>query len=307
MAKRFTDTDKWKHKSFRSKCPKCKLFWIYILDNCDYAGIWNVDFELASFHIGAELDENFILNSLKDDIVLLDNGKRWFVPAFISYQYGRQLSRKNQIHMRVIKVICDYDLEDHIEEIDIVDEINTASAIRSRITKKLRLHIYSRDEYTCQYCSGKFSENELTLDHVIPIEKDGQNTEENLVTACKNCNGKKTGLDLEIFLFKNKNLNPTSKILERCGKVINVTFNDNLAEKSPYLPQIRTLSTLKEEEEEEDKDKVEEKAKEEVEKEVEVEEKEKEKKEDWKPDKIPKGNLGKKQNKKKRHKKRKRR
>lgn len=60
--------------------------------------------------------------------------------------------------------------------------------------RKLRLsrkEIYTRDNHECQYC-GRTS-RDLTLDHVIPQCKGGQNTWDNLVTACRSCNLKKGG------------------------------------------------------------------------------------------------------------------
>jgi 5-methylcytosine-specific restriction endonuclease McrA len=60
--------------------------------------------------------------------------------------------------------------------------------------KRLKLsrnHIYIRDCFTCQYCGGSFSEDDLTLDHVIPRSKGGLATWENLVASCRPCNQKK--------------------------------------------------------------------------------------------------------------------
>lgn len=54
-----------------------------------------------------------------------------------------------------------------------------------------RENIYLRDDYTCQYCGEKFSAEELTLDHVFPKSRGGENSWENLVTCCKHCNSKK--------------------------------------------------------------------------------------------------------------------
>ena len=51
-----------------------------------------------------------------------------------------------------------------------------------------RASIYKRDDHECQYCG---SEKDLTLDHVIPRSKGGQDTWENLVTCCTKCNLKK--------------------------------------------------------------------------------------------------------------------
>jgi len=48
----------------------------------------------------------------------------------------------------------------------------------------------------CVYCC---SEDSLTIDHVIPISKGGQNTLENVVIACMSCNNKKRAkLDFKV-------------------------------------------------------------------------------------------------------------
>jgi hypothetical protein len=51
--------------------------------------------------------------------------------------------------------------------------------------------VFFRDNYTCQYCNTKKLHRELTLDHVFPKSRGGQDTWENLTTACKECNNKK--------------------------------------------------------------------------------------------------------------------
>lgn len=59
-----------------------------------------------------------------------------------------------------------------------------------------RENVYKRDNYECVYC-GCDNFKTLTLDHVIPQSKGGQNTFENVVTACRKCNGEKSDLSLE--------------------------------------------------------------------------------------------------------------
>ncbi|MEX1099929.1 MAG: HNH endonuclease [Bacteriovoracaceae bacterium] len=54
-----------------------------------------------------------------------------------------------------------------------------------------RANVFYRDKFTCQYCSGKFKEIELTLDHVLPKSRGGQTSWENIVTSCHKCNNKK--------------------------------------------------------------------------------------------------------------------
>ena len=54
-----------------------------------------------------------------------------------------------------------------------------------------RENIFWRDNNICQYCSKKFPETFLTLDHVSPRSKGGPKTWENIVTSCKSCNQRK--------------------------------------------------------------------------------------------------------------------
>ena len=52
-----------------------------------------------------------------------------------------------------------------------------------------RRNLLKRDNYRCQYC--KKPKKPLTIDHIIPKNKGGKDTWENLVAACVKCNTKK--------------------------------------------------------------------------------------------------------------------
>ena len=54
-----------------------------------------------------------------------------------------------------------------------------------------RQNVIWRDQNTCQYCAQTFSTEKLTIDHLIPKSRGGQNKWTNLVAACKKCNQKK--------------------------------------------------------------------------------------------------------------------
>jgi 5-methylcytosine-specific restriction endonuclease McrA len=53
-----------------------------------------------------------------------------------------------------------------------------------------RKTIFARDNYTCQYCGA--GGKDLTIDHVVPKRAGGGMEWENLVTACRRCNMKKS-------------------------------------------------------------------------------------------------------------------
>ena len=54
-----------------------------------------------------------------------------------------------------------------------------------------RLRIYMRDKFRCQYCGEKKTAGELTLDHILPRSRGGDNSPVNVVTACVPCNNRK--------------------------------------------------------------------------------------------------------------------
>ncbi|MFQ5570609.1 MAG: HNH endonuclease [Rhodothermales bacterium] len=51
-----------------------------------------------------------------------------------------------------------------------------------------RKNVLRRDRFRCQYCGAH---EDLTVDHVIPKSRGGQDTWINLVAACTKCNNKK--------------------------------------------------------------------------------------------------------------------
>ena len=65
-----------------------------------------------------------------------------------------------------------------------------------------RANIYLRDNFQCQYCTKRFHEDKLTLDHVVPVLRGGKKTWENIVTACVRCNQKKGHKSIEEAGFR---------------------------------------------------------------------------------------------------------
>jgi 5-methylcytosine-specific restriction endonuclease McrA len=57
--------------------------------------------------------------------------------------------------------------------------------------KLTRSNVFERDKDTCQYCAKKLPREELNLDHVIPRDRGGRTTWENIVCSCIKCNSRK--------------------------------------------------------------------------------------------------------------------
>lgn len=81
-------------------------------------------------------------------------------------------------------------------------ELPSVVRLKHKVNKKhnksfrvSRHGIFSRDNYTCQYCGKK--NVQLTLDHVIPRYLGGAHSWDNLVACCSSCNNKKGWKTLE--------------------------------------------------------------------------------------------------------------
>jgi 5-methylcytosine-specific restriction endonuclease McrA len=57
--------------------------------------------------------------------------------------------------------------------------------------KFTRHNIFERDRNTCQYCGKIFERKDLNLDHVIPRDRGGPTSWENIVCSCVRCNTQK--------------------------------------------------------------------------------------------------------------------
>ena len=103
MARRFTESEKWTDPWFRALKPECKLAWLYLVDNCDCAGLIDLDRPLADFQIGFDVDWDRFLIECGSRIHKLQTGKLWLV-GFIEFQQGKtDLTSSNNCHAGIAK------------------------------------------------------------------------------------------------------------------------------------------------------------------------------------------------------------
>jgi hypothetical protein len=110
MAKRFTDTEKWKKPFIRNLETSYKLLWLYILDECDHSGIWQVDFPVAEIKVGEKFCQETAIKNFNGKIQILNGGEKWFIMDFIDFQYGA-LNYNNRAHLSVIKSLTKYKID----------------------------------------------------------------------------------------------------------------------------------------------------------------------------------------------------
>ena len=110
MAKRFTDNQKWSKPFIRSLQAPYKILWLYILDECDHAGVWQIDIDVAKIKTGCQdLTLEKAIEFFGDKIVLFDNNEKMFIQDFIDFQYGT-LNPENRAHNSVLSILSKYKL-----------------------------------------------------------------------------------------------------------------------------------------------------------------------------------------------------
>ena len=100
MAKRLTATEKWIDPWFCSLSERDRFFWLYLLDNCNHAGIWSVNPMLVQTYF-----PGYVINSdIFGDRVTVLSSEKWFITKFVEFQYG-SLNKENRVHSSVIAIL----------------------------------------------------------------------------------------------------------------------------------------------------------------------------------------------------------
>jgi 5-methylcytosine-specific restriction endonuclease McrA len=96
-----------------------------------------------------------------------------------------------------------------------------------------RLRIYIRDRHRCQYCGERKGAQDLTLDHIFPRSRGGDNSPVNVVTACVGCNqrkGDRTPEEARMPLLTTQ-----SALRVRLERVVLCHYAETRPEWRPYL------------------------------------------------------------------------
>ena len=117
MAKRFTDSDKWKKTFLRNLPSVYKIFWLYLCDDCSNCGIWETsEIDIAMIRTGEKINLDKALKLFNKDearIHVFDKEKKWFIPSFVTFQYGddfAQKASKNRLIGLVINTLTNLSL-----------------------------------------------------------------------------------------------------------------------------------------------------------------------------------------------------
>lgn len=101
MAKRFTATEIWDEDWFLEMPNNYKLFWYYMLAQCDHAGIFRVNIKkfqiiIRDKKVTTETALKYFNNGKNRIRILTEN--RWFIEDFFTFQYGSTLNKNSKVH-----------------------------------------------------------------------------------------------------------------------------------------------------------------------------------------------------------------
>jgi hypothetical protein len=129
VVKRFTDADKWDDPWFRRLSWQAKLAYLYILDNCDSAGVWEPDYAAADFHIGVKIKWGDVIEEMGNRVYYLQTNARVRVVKFIKFQYGR-LSPDCKPHDKVYQALARHGIDPNNLDAGIPCQSEDLDAIR---------------------------------------------------------------------------------------------------------------------------------------------------------------------------------
>jgi hypothetical protein len=105
MAKRFTDTDKWKDEWYTELTSDYKIIWQYLLDTCDNAGIYKRNIKLLNYYCNTNVSAEDILKVFNKRVSQLADDK-WLINKFCVYQYGNDfLESTNKAVLSAVKIL----------------------------------------------------------------------------------------------------------------------------------------------------------------------------------------------------------
>ena len=104
MSKRLIDTEIWKKPWFFDLPDKYKLFWFYILSDCDQAGIWTANFKVLKAYIG-DVDTQKLVELFNGQLRVLNGGTYWLINDFIKFQYGFPVNEKHKMYGKLNELL----------------------------------------------------------------------------------------------------------------------------------------------------------------------------------------------------------
>ncbi len=106
MSYRFTNSDKWTDSWFSDLSPNGKLLFIFLYENCDNAGFYEVNKKFMLFLLGfSEVELKDAIKELGKSYIKSKDGSRVWLKNFLKHQKKTPLNFSNNSHKQVILLI----------------------------------------------------------------------------------------------------------------------------------------------------------------------------------------------------------
>jgi len=133
--------------------------------------------------------------TVKEAVILLSRGsaKALCTSTFIAYSWDNWIENSDKLQC-VTAFIKTPNMNVPAPQVIILTNYD---AIYRTTVKFSTRAVYRRDNYTCAYCNKKKKVEDLSIDHIIPKAKKGKTDWLNCITACFECNNRKSDQTLQ--------------------------------------------------------------------------------------------------------------
>ena len=146
MAKRLSSTEKWDKSWFRKLKPKYKCFWEFLRDKCDLIGLWDIDFEAATFHVGEKISDD-VFDVFKDKII--KHNDKILILGFCHFQYGETLNLKSPIHKKVYESLKKQKLLNRVYN-TLCDRVDDRAEVKEEVEVVVKDNIINTESFKKQ-------------------------------------------------------------------------------------------------------------------------------------------------------------
>jgi 5-methylcytosine-specific restriction endonuclease McrA len=113
-------------------------------------------------------------------------------PYYLPLRIVRWEDAIKMVYEETVEVLVEYNEEVSSPSVTwkmpAVIRLKKLQSLKKRGIKFSRINVYTRDNFTCQYCRKRYPLRALSYDHVVPRASGGKTVWENISTACKSCN-----------------------------------------------------------------------------------------------------------------------
>lgn len=103
----------------------------------------------------------------------------------------RLLNKERQVELRKIWLEKNRDLFNELHRLSEIRRRAKKALVKNDLTNAEWEEVKKQFNYICLSCHKNESQAKLTIDHIMPISKYGENTKNNIQPLCHSCNAKK--------------------------------------------------------------------------------------------------------------------